>query len=65
MGSRRCPASFYQPAFDALRREQHKSAVKASYQTNVKTIYFHLEEIIKKILAHKTKWTNKFADSKI
>ena len=37
----------------------HKAAVKASYQTNVKTIYFHLEEIIKKIIAHKTKWTNK------
>ena len=41
------------------RRKAHKAAVKASYQTNVKTIYFHLEEIIKKILAHKTKWTNK------
>merc|ERR1711981_26773 len=34
--------------------------VKASYQENVKTIYFHLEEIIRKILAHKTKWTNKY-----
>jgi len=43
-----------------LDEKTHKAAVKASYQTNVKTIYFHLEEIIKKILAHKTKWTNKY-----
>jgi len=43
-----------------LDEAAHKKAVKASYQTNVKTIYFHLEEIIKKILAHKTKWTNKY-----
>jgi len=43
-----------------LDESAHKAAVKASYQTNVKTIYFHLEEIIKKILAHKTKWTNKY-----
>ena len=40
-------------------RAAHKKAVKASYQGNVQTIYTHLEEIIKKILAHKTKWTNK------
>merc|ERR1711937_564633 len=43
-----------------LSEAEHKAAVKASYQTNVKTIYFHLEEIIRKILAHKTKWTNKY-----
>jgi len=43
-----------------LDEAAHKAAVKQSYQTNVKTIYFHLEEIIKKILAHKTKWTNKY-----
>merc|ERR1712010_354687 len=43
-----------------LDEKAHKAKVKASYQTNVKTIYFHLEEIIKKILAHKTKWTNKY-----
>jgi hypothetical protein len=43
-----------------LNEKQHKAAVKASYQSNVKTIYFHLEEIIKKILAHKTKWTAKY-----
>ena len=41
-------------------RAAHKKMVKASYQSNVKTIYFHLEEIIKKILAHKTKWTLKY-----
>ncbi len=34
--------------------------VKASYQSNVKTIYTHLEEIIKKILAHKKAWTEKY-----
>merc|ERR1712025_970272 len=43
-----------------LDEAAHKKAVKESYQTNVKTIYFHLEEIIKKILTHKTKWTNKY-----
>merc|ERR1711871_199999 len=43
-----------------LDEKAHKAAVKASYQSNVKTIYFHLEEIIKKILAHKKKWTNKY-----
>lgn len=43
-----------------LDEKSHKAAVKASYQSNVKTIYFHLEEIINKILAHKTKWTSKY-----
>jgi len=43
-----------------LDEKAHKAAVKASYQSNVKNIYFHLEEIIKKILAHKTKWTKKY-----
>ena len=43
-----------------IPEEAHKAAVKASYQTNVKTIYFHLEEIIKKILVHKSKWTAKY-----
>merc|ERR1711998_632304 len=43
-----------------LDEKAHKAAVKASYQSNVKTIYFHLEEIIKKILAHKKKWTKKY-----
>jgi hypothetical protein len=43
-----------------LDEKAHKAAVKASYQSNVKTIYFHLEEIIKKILAHKQKWTAKY-----
>merc|ERR1711937_19954 len=38
-----------------LDEKAHKAAVKASYQSNVKTIYFHLEEIIKEILAHKKK----------
>jgi hypothetical protein len=37
--------------------------VKASYQSNVKTIYTHLEEIIKKILAHKEAWTQKYPPS--
>jgi hypothetical protein len=36
-----------------------KDAVKESYQDNVKTIYTHLEEIIKKILGHKKAWTQK------
>jgi hypothetical protein len=51
-----------QPPVDQMLLDEkaHKAAVKASYQSNVKTIYFHLEEIIKKILAHKTKWTNKY-----
>jgi hypothetical protein len=43
-----------------LDEKAHKAAVKASYQSNVKTIYYHLEEIIKKILAHRDKWTNKY-----
>merc|ERR1712139_393035 len=43
-----------------LDEKAHKAKVKASYQSNVKTIYFHLEEIIKKILAHKKKWTKKY-----
>merc|ERR1719231_1793783 len=43
-----------------LDEAAHKKMVKASYQSNVKTIYFHLEEIIKKILAHKQKWTAKY-----
>lgn len=43
-----------------LNHEEHKKQVKASYQGNVKTIYFHLEEIIRKIVAHKTKWTKKY-----
>jgi hypothetical protein len=43
-----------------LDEAAHKKMVKASYQSNVKTIYFHLEEIIKKILAHKEKWTAKY-----
>jgi hypothetical protein len=37
--------------------------VKASYQSNVKTIYTHLEEIIKKLLAHKEAWTQKYPPS--
>jgi hypothetical protein len=43
-----------------LDQKAHNAMVKASYQSNVKTIYFHLEEIIKKILAHKQKWTSKY-----
>lgn len=43
-----------------LDEKAHQAAVKASYQSNVKTIYFHLEEIIEKILAHKQKWTAKY-----
>jgi len=39
-----------------------KDAVKESYQDNVKTIYTHLEEIIKKILGHKKAWTQKYND---
>merc|ERR1711988_499447 len=43
-----------------LDEKAHKAKVKASYQSNVKNIYFHLEEIIKKIIAHKVKWTKKY-----
>jgi len=54
-------AETYRPIKTLLLDEAaHKKMVKASYQSNVKTIYFHLEEIIKKILAHKTKWTLKY-----
>merc|ERR1711871_103076 len=43
-----------------LDEKAHKAMVKKSYQSNVKTIYFHLEEIIRKIIAHKVKWTKKY-----
>jgi hypothetical protein len=43
-----------------LAEKGHNVAVKASYQSNVKTIYYHLEQIIEKILAHKQTWTTKY-----
>merc|ERR1711934_1046232 len=43
-----------------LDEKAHKAMVKKSYQGNVKTIYYHLEEIIRKIIAHKVKWTKKY-----